>query len=160
MKLYLDTGLLAAYYLPDPLSAESEALIRAFAGPAVSDLTEIELLAALARKVRRAELGGRDAQRVRTLFLSHLEDGLYTRLPLRRSHYRLARDWAGRGGVALDAAAALHLAAAALSGHTLATADPALIEAGRELGVDVVPVGAPGVGEASTVHEQPLALFG
>jgi hypothetical protein len=126
----------------------------------VSDLSEVELLATLARKVRHAQLGGEDAQRVRTLFLTHLEDGLYTRLPLRRSHYRLARDWAGRGAAPLGAAGALHLAAASLAGRTLATADLTLIAAARELGVDVLPLGLPEGEEGLTVHERPLALFG
>ncbi len=159
MNLYVETGLVAAYYTPDPLSADAEALLCAFAGPAVSDLTEVELFASLARKVRRAELGGEDAQRVRSLFLSHLEDGFFTRVTLRRGHYRLARDWAGRAGVPLGAAAALHLAAASLEGRTLATADGELIEAARELGVDVLPLGNDGE-EALSVHEPPLALFG
>jgi len=159
MKLYVDTGLLAAYYTPEPLSGEVEALLQAFPGPAVSDLTKVELLATLTRKVRAAGLAASDAQRIRMLFLAHLEDGLYTRLPLRRRHYQLAREWVGRGTVPLDAAVALHLAAAALAERSLATSDPALIDAGRELGVDVLLVGIPEGEEVLTVYEQSLALF-
>jgi uncharacterized protein len=151
MKLYVDTGLLAAYYTPEPLSAEAEELLRAFPGPAVSDLTEIELVAALALRVRAAGLASSDAQRVRTLFFSHLEDGFFVRLPLVRSHYHLAREWAARGTLAPTAA--LHLAAAALGERTLATADNSLVDAARELGVDVLPVGLE-PGEAGlTIHE-------
>lgn len=153
MKLYIDTGLLAAYYTPEPLSAETEELLRAFPAPAVSELSEVELVAVLARKVRAAGLAASDAQRVRTLFLTHLEDGFFTRLPLRRRHYQLARDWIGRGTVPLAPTDALHLAAAALAAHTLATADPALVEAARELGVDVLPVAIDAGEEALSVHE-------
>ena len=104
--------------------------------------------------MRTAGLAASDAQRVRMLFLAHLEDALYTRLPLRRRHFQLARDWVGRGTVPLAAGEALHLAAAALAERTLATADPALIDAARELGVEVMPVGVPEGEEVLTIHEQ------
>jgi predicted nucleic acid-binding protein len=140
VRLYIDTGVVAAYYLPDPASVEAEDLLHAFPSPAISDLSEVELLAALARRVRRAQLAAADALRVRTLFLTHLEGGLFTRVALRRRHFHLAREWAGRHGVDLDPAGALHLAAATLEERTLATTDPALVLAGRELGVDVLAV--------------------
>ena len=65
MELYLDTGVLAAYYAPEPASAEAESLVRATPRPAISDLSEVELFAAVTRKVRRAELALADARRIR-----------------------------------------------------------------------------------------------
>jgi predicted nucleic acid-binding protein len=159
VKLYLDTGLLASYYLPEPASEEVESLLRAFPGPAVSDVTELELLALLGHRVRRAALAAADARRVRSLFLSHLEAGLYDRLAVRRRHYLLARDWVGRREVAIGAAEAVHLAVAALEERTLATGDPALAEAAGRLGVGVLPVGLDDLG-GMTVHESPALPYG
>lgn len=150
MELYLDTGVVAAYYLPDPRSREAESLVRATHQPAVSDLTEVELFAALARKVRRAELALDDCRRIQALVLSHLDNNLYARCPLRREHYRLAREWAGRGSEELAGRDALHLAVAALEGRTLATLDRGLAAAGRALGVAVLGGDEP---VADTVHE-------
>jgi hypothetical protein len=158
MELYLDTGVLAAYYAPEPASAEAESLVRATRRPAISDLSEVELFAAVTRKVRRAELALADARRIRAAFLAHLDAALYARVPLGREHYLLARDWAGREAAAVSPREALHLAAAALSGRTLATLDPALAAAAAELGVEALPLGVED-GEAASVHEPP-AVYG
>lgn len=158
MELYLDTGVLAAYYAPEPASAEAEGLVRAAAQPAISDLTEVELFAAVTRKVRRAELSLPDARRIRAAFLAHLDAALYARLPLGREHYLLARDWAGREAVAVSPREALHLAAAALSGRTLATLDPVLAAIAGELGVEALPI-LSAAAEGSSVHE-PASAYG
>jgi hypothetical protein len=159
MELYLDTGVLAAYYAPEPASAEAEGLVRATPHPAISDLSEVELFAAITRKVRRAELALTDARRIRSAFLAHLDAALYARLPLGREHYLLARDWAAREAAAVSPREALHLAAAALSGRTLATLDPALAAAAAELGVEALPLAIEEDGEAASVHEPP-AVYG
>lgn len=153
MELYLDTGVLAAYYAPEPSSEEAEGLVRSVPQPAISDLTEVELFAGLSAKVRRAELAQADARRIRSAFLAHLDAALYARLPLTREHYLLAREWAGRDGASVSAREALHLAAAALSGRTLATLDPALAAAAAELGVEALPLRFEIAG--SSVHEPP-----
>jgi hypothetical protein len=159
MELYLDTGVLAAYYAPEPASAEAEGLVRATPHPAISDLSEVELFAAITRKLRRAELALTDARRIRAAFLAHLDAALYARVPLGREHYLLARDWAGRESVGVGPRGALHLAAAALSGRTLATLDPALAAAAAELGVEALPVEVED-GEAASVHEPPSVYGG
>jgi predicted nucleic acid-binding protein len=154
MELYLETGVLAAYYAPEAVSAEAEGLVRATAQPAISDLVEVELFAALNRKVRRAELAMADARRIRAAFLAHLDSALYARVPLGREHFLLARDWAGRESTAVSAREAIHLAAAALSGRVLATLDPVLAAAAGELGVQALPIAGDDA-QASSVHEPP-----
>lgn len=140
MKIYVDPSVLAAYYAPDRRSGEAESLLRAFPGPAVSNLGEVELFAAVARKVRRRELDERDADRIRAFFLSHLEEGFYHRVHLDSRHFRLARGWLSEAAAPLRAPDALHLAAAAVERRTLATADLGQAEAARSLGIDLVVV--------------------
>lgn len=133
--VYVDTSVLAAYYCPEPRSAEAERAIRQCDVPAISLLVDVELHSALARKVREGALSKLDATRVSTEFRLHVENSCYMFLPLDSQHYRLARGWIGNFSVALRTLDALHLAAAFRSGATLLTADRGLAKAAAELGV-------------------------
>lgn len=134
--IYLDTSVVVAYYCPEPLSRRAERLIRAQSRPAVSDLTEVELRSALSRKVRLGELQVTGATRIASRFSSHLEEGLYTRVPLERRHYQMAGEWLGRFALALRTLDALHLAVAASEGFGLATADAVLARSAKALGIE------------------------
>lgn len=138
---YLDTSVLAAYYCPEPLSHEAERLVRSRARPTISDLTEVELLSALARKVRARELALDAGRRIADEFQAHLAADLFTRLAVQRRHYETARDWIGRFGTALRTLDALHLAIAHHEGLSLATADQGLAAAGRAFGVRTIQIG-------------------
>jgi predicted nucleic acid-binding protein len=61
---YLDTSVLVAYYCPEPLSAVAETVILKARQLAVSALTEVELVSALARKIRERELSRENANNV------------------------------------------------------------------------------------------------
>ncbi|MEM7050437.1 MAG: type II toxin-antitoxin system VapC family toxin [Acidobacteriota bacterium] len=153
MKLYIDSTVLAAYYTPETLSASAEGILQAYPLPAISELAEIELFSALSTKVERAELAVDDLRRIQAVFLGHLEDDFFQRVALGRHHFRLAREWAGRGFDALPPSASIHLATAALEERTLTTADPRLISAARSFGVDALPLEAPEGVAGGMVHE-------
>jgi predicted nucleic acid-binding protein len=127
-----------AYYCPEPLSRHAERLVRGRIAVSVSDLTEVELLFALARKTRSRELAVGAAERAAAQFLAHLEANLYNPVPLERRHYRLARDWIVRFTTPLRTLDALHLAVVASEGLRLATADRALARSARALGIAIV----------------------
>jgi uncharacterized protein len=135
---YVDTSLLAAYYTPEPLSEKVEEFLRSRDRPAISNLTELELFSVLSRKVREEGLDRADAGRVGARFLSHLENELFTRLPVEAGHYRLARDWLGLFHTPLRSLDALHLAVASAKGLTVATSDLGMSEAARTLGLEVL----------------------
>lgn len=138
--IYLDSSVIAAYYCPEPLSAKAEQIIRAEIRPALSDLTEVELFSAVSRKTRSRELSRDDAERIAAQFVAHLDAAWYTRLPLDRRHYQLARDWLGRFSTPLRSLDALHLAVAASDGLQLVTSDAELARSGKRLGVSVLRV--------------------
>ncbi len=138
--IYLDTSVLAAYYSPEPLSPAAERLVRSRTRPSISDLTEVELLSVLSRKVRLGELKPAEAARVAAQFLAHVEGNLYARLPVERKHYTLARDWIARFTTTLRTLDALHLAVAALEDLPLATTDKTLMRSAESLGVRIVPL--------------------
>lgn len=134
--IYIDTSVLVAYYCPEPLSRRAERLIRAHSRPAVSDLTEVELRSALSRKVRLGELSTRGATQIASRFAGHLEEGLYTRIPLERRHYEMAAEWLGRFTLMLRTLDALHLAVATSEGFRLVTADATLARSAKALGIE------------------------
>lgn len=148
MTVYLDTSVLVPYYSPERLSEACEQLIVSQQQrPAISDLCEIEMFSALARKVRMGEIEPRDANLVKALFRSHLDGSAFRRLPVERRHYRVAAEWLGRFTTPLRTLDALHLACASLAGFSLATSDLALARSAPEMGIEVVLV-ALGTGEA------------
>ena len=136
--MYLDTSVLVPYYAPESLSLAAQRTVREDARPTVSDLVEVELFSALARKVRTREMLSPDAARIGQQFLDHLQAGLYTRLAVQRRHYETAREWLARFTLPLRAADALHLALADAEGLRLATADRDLSRSARSLGLSVL----------------------
>lgn len=134
-SLYIDTSALVPYYLPEEKSGLAERLLRSANRPAVSDLTEIELTSALARKVRQGELSRNDGLRVRALFATHLEGGYFRRLRIHHSHFGLARDWIGQLELPLRTLDGLHLAVSALEELELVTADEGLARSAEALGL-------------------------
>lgn len=69
--------------------------------------------------------------------MAHLEDGVFTRWPLERAHYRAARQWLSLSEVSLPTLDALHVAVAAAHSVPLATCDVHLARVARTLGVAV-----------------------
>ena len=136
--MYVDTSVLVPYYCPEPMSLVAQRTVRDDPRPAVSDLVEVELFSALARKVRMREMSSPDAARIGQQFLDHLHGGLYARLAVQRSHFAKAREWLARFTLPLRAADALHLALADGEGLRLATADQDLSRSARSLGLPVL----------------------
>ena len=135
MSVYVDTSVLVAFYVPEPLSTQAEDVLRAEGAPVVSDLTDVELFSALARKVRGKEMVAADAARVRALYTSHLEAGMFRRVPFDRSYFQLARNWLATLELPLRSLDCLHLAAASLGSLELVTGDRGLARAAESVGV-------------------------
>jgi uncharacterized protein len=135
--VYLDTSVVVAYYVPEPLSARAQARITSEAQPAVSDLVELELLSALSLRLRSGDLEREHVERVTGVFLSHLEAGLYTRLHVDVQDFLLARRFIGRFDLPIESPDALHLAFATNRDLELVTADQQLGRNARRLGLAV-----------------------
>ena len=139
---YLDTSVLAAYYCPEPLSDKVEKLVLKHPTPAISYLTELEMVSAIARKVREKSLAAEAGHRIINLFQSHLDHNLYHWITVEQHHYRKALGWISQFSSPLRALDGLHLAIAATENAVLITADHQLAEAARVHGVDFVLVAA------------------
>lgn len=132
---YLDTSVLAAYYCPEPLSGKAESAILRAAQPAISQLAEVELYSALARKIREGTLAKADGVRIVARFRLHVRDDYYLKLAVEARHFDMARDWIAHFSTALRSLDALHLAVSYSAGATLLTADGGLAKAARHFGV-------------------------
>lgn len=133
--IYVETSVLAAYYCPEPLSARAQRALQAEGELAISSLVEVELVSALAKKVRTREMRLTDARRVHAVFQEHLDQAIYTRLAVERPHFVKAREWMATFSIPLRTLDALHLAVAAVQGCPLLTLDTALARACPKAGV-------------------------
>jgi predicted nucleic acid-binding protein len=129
--------VVVAYYVPEPLSGRVQAIYTALVAPAISELVELELFAALSLRLRVGDLERAPAEQVARLFLRHVAGGWYTRIHLHAGHYRAARGLIARFDLPLKSPDALHLAVCAEAGLQLVTADQQLARNAQTLGVGV-----------------------
>ena len=71
---YFDTSVLAAYYCPEPNSPAAEKIILHSENPAISDLTELELVSALSRKIREKSITREDGRKIIAMLLNPTEN--------------------------------------------------------------------------------------
>ena len=134
---YLDASVLAAYYCPEALSDQAESAILKAKEPLLSQLVDVELQSAVARKIREKSLHKADGIEILTRFRLHLDSNCYRRFPLESKHYDIAGTWISRFDVPLRTLDALHLAICFDANATLLTADAGLARAARHFRVNV-----------------------
>jgi predicted nucleic acid-binding protein len=135
LTAYVDTSLLVAYYCPEPLSTQAEALIHEGGPPAISPLTEVEVCSALAIKVRTGELDAATARSLFSEFQWHVEEDRYHVLTMGAREHRFACGWISHFATPLRTVDALHLAVAHTNGLMLLTADKRLARSAEHFGV-------------------------
>ena len=133
--LYIDTSVLVAYYSPEPLSEQIERTLRSTSDLGISDLTEVELCSAVARKVRERELERRDAMKILAQFHAHLDARQYVRFSLSNEHSRVAKHWVSQMEWPLRTLDALHLAVASVAQATIITTDVQLARCAESMGL-------------------------
>ena len=133
--IYIDTSVLTAYYCPEALSARAQQALQEADGRAISWLVEVEFASVLALKARAHELRLGDARRILALFQSHLQEGIYTRLPISSPHFVQAREWFAALTVPMQTLDALHAAVCAIQVCSMLTSDAGLAKACAQIGV-------------------------
>ena len=132
---YIDTSVLVAYYCPEPISEAAERLLQSAENPTISSLTEVELVSAIARKVREKELPIRDGNRIVNQFGLHRKAGMWPLVPLGEAHFQTAFNMLSKFNPPLKTLDALHLAVAIVKDLVIVTADRQLQSAAIHLGV-------------------------
>ncbi len=136
--LYCDTSVLVAYYVPEAHSAKAEKILDGHAQRVVSTLVLTEASSALRRKVHDKTIARADGQAAFDDLRQDVASGLFKLIEIERRHYDHAAQSMWTTKERLRTLDALHLAAAALDGMHLTTADNVMAKAGKELGVTIV----------------------
>lgn len=135
--MFLDTSIVIAYYLPETYSQQAQTYYNQNFRPVISNFVALETASVFSRLVRTNSITIEIARQVSETFLKHMDEGIYTLLNLQSEHFRYAHNTIVRFDLPLKAPDALHLAAAALEGLPLITADRQLARNARALGVQV-----------------------
>ena len=91
-EIYVDTSVLAAYYAPEPISAEAQRHLGGVSGAALGWLVRTEMASAMAKK-RRRELSTSGVDRLLDRFDEHVSAGLYRLLPVDGKDYEVTYGW-------------------------------------------------------------------
>jgi len=132
---YIDTCVLMAFYCPEPLSDVADEALSATTDPVISPMVELELVAAMASKVRTRELTRSDADAAMGQFRTQIDDGYFRVVTIGPREIDLAKDWLSRFTSPLRTLDALHMAAAFANNEILLTADKGLAKSAAEFGV-------------------------
>lgn len=135
--IYIDTSILVAFYCPEKISNQVEEILINTNCPAISQLTEVELTSALARKTREKTLSQKDAIDVLSIFRSHIDEKSFQYLPIQPKHYSAAMNWIAEFNTPLRTLDALHLAIAVENKAPLLTADIKFADSAEFLGIAV-----------------------
>jgi uncharacterized protein len=135
--IYLDTSVLAPFYWTEALSTSVLNLFQQHETLVISELSEVELLSALSRRVRMQEIDLADANTIADRFQAHLDARFYTRITLTSRHYQIAKNWMQQFDTPLRTLDALHLAIASELNVPIITADIGLAKSARRFHLQV-----------------------
>ena len=137
---YIDTSALVAYYCPELMSEAIERRLLSITRPSISYLTDVEIASAISRKIHDEELTPSDGNRILNLYQSHINQHLFSWLPLDLSHFQMAKSWIAQFSTALRTLDALHLAVAQTNALPVLSLDRQLLEAAEYFGIERVPI--------------------
>ena len=129
MRIYLDTSLVVAVYVPEKLTKAVLQLLREPVKVFVSGLVEAEFYSALSRKLRMGELRTSQCRRIGGLFDRHIRETRYQRLTISNATFTTAVDFLRDFSTSLRTLDALHLACSFHTETALFTADATLSRA-------------------------------
>ena len=135
--IYIDTSVLAPFYWTEAMSNSVADLFQQSQTLIISELSEVELMSALSRRVRMKEIEREDAIAIVNQFQMHITSGLYEKLPITTQHYQTAKSWIQHFDTPLRTLDALHLAVANEQQVPLITADVGLARSAVSLNVNV-----------------------
>jgi uncharacterized protein len=137
-RTYLDTSVLAKWYLNEPLSDEVEEYLETLASTLISSLAIVEMRSLLVRRRRSGEIAPALVERIWATFAEDRTAGVLTVLEVEDQHLRAATRILDRVEAPLRTLDAMHLALAESAGAGVcATADRILAAGASELGLEV-----------------------
>jgi predicted nucleic acid-binding protein len=138
LSVYLDASVLVALFSQDSLTTRADALLRTdYPAIFVSDLATAEFASSISRRVRMNEVTRRNARKA----FEALDEWMTisaNRLTLESGDIAMASGFLRRLDLPLRTADAMHIAAAARVGATLATFDVKMAVSAKTLGLIVL----------------------
>lgn len=136
--MYIDTSCLGSYYIEESHTQKVQSILLKDESPIVSTLTEVEFHSMLNKKLRLNQLTAGQQKRVVDKFNEHLRAGLFEMLPLSETVFHTARWVLSKSEQPLRTLDSLHLAFSITNRLTLFSTDKVLLDAARDLKVDVM----------------------
>ncbi|HMB96732.1 MAG TPA: type II toxin-antitoxin system VapC family toxin [Tepidisphaeraceae bacterium] len=140
--IYIDTSVLAAIYIPERWSQAAENLLASQNVRVISNLVEVEMHSAVARRLRMREIKRDEASSIVRKFEADLESLIYQRLEIGEPDWAAAKKLLDRFDAPLRTLDALHLALALTNQLRLVTSDRRLAKSARSLKIDFQFLGA------------------
>jgi uncharacterized protein len=142
-RVYVDTSVLAKWYLNEPWSEEVEAWLQDQGVVAISTLSLVEMTSLLARRRRMGQIDEALEARIGATIEADVSAGFLVRHEVNDRTVREAGTLIRRlPGHPLRTLDALHLALAAeIGGGAVATADRVMADVIRALGWELIPFG-------------------
>lgn len=143
MRTYVDTSVLAKWYLPEAESDRVEQFIQSSAPVAISSLTVLEFRSVLAKRRRARMIRPTAETRVLASLRSDIEHGHLIRHPVEDPRFEEAVELLDAAkSVPLTTLDALHLAMARhIQAEAIATADRVMASAAQALSLRVIRFG-------------------
>ena len=136
--MYIDTSCLGSYYIEEIHTQKVQSILLSDDSPIVSSLTEVEFHSLLNKKCRMNQLNYEQQKQVIDKFNEHLRAGLFEMLPVTETVFHTARWVLAKTEQPLRTLDSLHLAFSITNRLTLFSTDLVLLDAARDLKVDVV----------------------
>lgn len=136
--MYIDTNCLGSYYIEEIHTQKVQSILLSDDSPIVSSLTEVEFHSLLNKKCRMNQLNYEQQKQVIDKFNEHLRAGLFEMLPVTETVFHTARWVLAKTEQPLRTLDSLHLAFSITNRLTLFSTDLVLLDAARDLKVDVV----------------------
>jgi uncharacterized protein with PIN domain len=136
--MYIDTSCLGSYYIEEIHTQKVQSILLSDDSPVISSLTEVEFYSLLNKKCRMNQLNSEQQKRVIDKFNEHLRAGLFEMLPVTETVFHTARWVLTKTEQPLRTLDSLHLAFSVTNRLALFSTDLVLLDAARDLKVDVV----------------------
>lgn len=136
--MYIDTSCLGSYYIEEIHTQKVQSILLSDESPTVSSLTEVEFHSMLNKKHRMLQINKTQQKLIIDKFNEHLRAGLFEIHPLTETVFHTARWVLSKTEQPIRTLDSLHLAFSITNRLTLFSTDTVLLDAARDLKVEVV----------------------
>lgn len=137
-RVYIDTSALISFYFNEIYSQQAQKIFSDTDHFYISELTNIEFISAVRKKVRLEETTEGEVKKIQTLFSNHRKLGLYTLVDFNNTHFKSA-EWIIRTTKnSLRTLDALHLGLVFSEKMAVFSFDQIVIKTAKEINIELI----------------------